>query len=54
MKNITAPGVLVECGFLSNGPETGLLQDPAYQLRLAVAITAGYLSAGTVENGEQE
>ena len=54
MKNITAPGVLVECGFLSNGPETGLLQDPAYQLRLAAAITAGYLSAGTVENGEQE
>jgi len=49
MKNITAPGVLVECGFLSNGPETERLQDPAYQLRLASAIAAGYLSAGTAE-----
>lgn len=50
MKNITAPGVLVECGFLSNGAETERLQDPAYQLRLAAAITAGYLSAGSIEN----
>ena len=57
MKNITAPGVLVECGFLSNGPETERLQDPAYQLRLAAAITAGYLNAGAMENelsGEQK
>lgn len=46
MKNITAPGVLVECGFLSNAAETEQLQDPAYQLRLASAITAGYLNAG--------
>ena len=43
MKHITAPGILVECGFLSNGPETELLQDPSYQLRLATAIVAGYL-----------
>lgn len=56
MKNITGPGVLVECGFLSNGPETARLQDPAYQLRLAAAITAGYLDAGAIENesGERE
>ena len=56
MKNITAPGVLVECGFLSNAPETGRLQDPAYQLRLAAAITAGYLNAGAIESelGESE
>ncbi|WP_297310863.1 N-acetylmuramoyl-L-alanine amidase [uncultured Oscillibacter sp.] len=50
MKNITAPGVLVECGFLSNPPETERLQDPAYQLRLAAAITAGYLNAGDLKN----
>ena len=50
MKSISAPGVLVECGFLSNGPETERLQDPAYQLRLAAAITAGYLNAGEQEN----
>ncbi len=43
MKHITAPGILVECGFLSNGPETERLQDPSYQLRLATAIVAGYL-----------
>lgn len=56
MKNITAPGVLVECGFLSNGAETERLQLPAYQLRLAAAIAAGYLNAGVVENefGESE
>lgn len=56
MKNISVPGVLVECGFLSNGPETERLQDPAYQLRLAAAITAGYLNAGDAETelGEQE
>lgn len=43
MKNITAPGVLVECGFLSNVQETEQLQTPFYQLRLASAIAAGYL-----------
>lgn len=50
MKNITAPGVLVECGFLSNAPETERLQVPAYQMRLAAAIAAGYLNAGDWEN----
>ena len=50
MKNITAPGVLVECGFLSNGAETEWLQDPSYQLRLAAAIAAGYLNAEAIEN----
>lgn len=54
MKSITAPGVLVECGFLSNGPETERLQDPAYQLRLAAAIAAGYLNADGTELGDME
>jgi len=54
MKNITAPGVLVECGFLSNAPETERLQDPAYQLRLAAAIAAGYLDSGTIETQNLE
>ena len=49
MKHVTAPGVLVECGFLSNGPETERLQTPEYQLRLAAAIAAGYLNAGGTE-----
>ena len=45
MKNIHAPGILVECGFLSNREETVLLQQPAYQTRLAAAITAGCLAS---------
>ena len=49
MKNISSPGVLVECGFLSNGPETERLQDPVYQLRLAAAIAAGFLRSEGLE-----
>ena len=43
MKNITSPGIIVECGFLSNPEETGRLQQPDYQRKLAAAIAAGYL-----------
>ena len=45
MKEITAPGVLVECGFLSNAAETEQLKDPAYQTKLAAAIAAGVLNS---------
>ena len=45
MKHVTAPAVLIECGFLSNPQETNLLQQPSYQTKLATAITAGYLRA---------
>lgn len=45
MKNVNAPGILVECGFLSNREETAMLQQPAYQTRLAAAITAGCLAS---------
>ena len=45
MNHITAPGILVECGFLSNTRETDLLQQETYQLRLATAITAGCKNA---------
>lgn len=43
MKHVTAPAILVECGFLSNAEETAKLQDPSYQMKLAAAITTGYL-----------
>lgn len=43
MKHVTVPGVLVECGFLTNPQEEKLLQEPAYQRRVAVSIVAGYL-----------
>lgn len=49
MKNITAPGVIVECGFLSNPEETVQLQQPSYQLKLAAAVAAGYLRCRTGE-----
>lgn len=44
-KNVMAPAIIVECGFLSNGGETARLKEPAYQLRLAAAVAAGYFSA---------
>jgi N-acetylmuramoyl-L-alanine amidase len=46
MKNVTAPSILVECGFLSNTSETEALKQPAYQKKLAAAIAAGFLSGG--------
>lgn len=42
MSHITAPGILVECGFLSNTQETQLLKTDAYQTRLALTVAAGY------------
>ena len=46
MKHITCPGVLVECGFLSNSHEAQLLRQPEQQKRLVAAIVAGYLNFG--------
>ncbi|WP_418725747.1 N-acetylmuramoyl-L-alanine amidase [Dysosmobacter sp.] len=45
MKHITAPGELVECGFLTNKAEAAKLKTPEHQLRLASAITVGLLGA---------
>lgn len=39
-----APAVLVECGFLSNSEEERLLQQEAYQRKLAKAIARGVLA----------
>ena len=41
MKKITAPGVIVECGFLSNREEAHRLGEKNCQTRLAAAIAAG-------------
>lgn len=51
MKHVTAPAILVECGFLSNAEETAQLQEPSYQTKLAAAITAGYLRRLAGEDG---
>lgn len=40
MQNITCPGYLIECGFLSNYSEEALLRDPAYQKKLCCVIGA--------------
>ena len=47
MQHIQCPGVLIECGFLSNPGEEARLRDPEYQKRLAGVIAASvcqYLS----------
>lgn len=53
LKHVDCPAVLVECGFLSNTDEAKKLMSEAYQRKIAVCITAGYMrfSAGH-ENGE--
>ena len=52
MKHVTAPAILIECGFLSNPDETALLKTKQHQLRLAAAVSAGYFLArsGTGED----
>lgn len=47
MEHITRPGILIECGFLSNPREEALLRTPEYQKKLCCVIAAGldgYLS----------
>ena len=44
LKDINAPGVLVELGFVSNPGEERLLNDPAYIEKLARAIAEGIIS----------
>ncbi len=44
MKNIKKPGILVECGFLSNPSETEKLKSSTYQILLAASITSGFLN----------
>ncbi len=38
MQNINCPGILVECGFISNPLEEALLRSPEYQKRLCCII----------------
>ena len=40
MEHIERPGVLVECGFLSNHQEEARLRDPGYQKKLCCVIAA--------------
>lgn len=49
MSHTTCPAILVECGFLSNPEETALLQQPAYQVKIAAVIAAAYCQYYTNE-----
>ena len=47
MEHITCPGILIECGFLSNYREEAALREPEYQKKLSCLIAGGvsqYLS----------
>lgn len=47
MQHITCPGILIECGFLSNPQEEAKLRDEAYQKKLSAVIVGScslYLS----------
>lgn len=43
-KNITTPGVLVECGYLSNYKERTLIINSTYQKKIAKLITNGVIN----------
>lgn len=43
LKNATMPGVLCECGFLSNPEEEALLKDDEYQSKVAFTIYSGLM-----------
>lgn len=45
MNHITCPGILVECGFLSNREEAAQLLTDSYQKQLALALTGVCCSA---------
>lgn len=43
-RNTTTPGVLIECGYLSNPTERKLLMDKDYQKKISKAITQGVIN----------
>lgn len=45
MNHITCPGILIECGFLTNPAEEAMLRNPDYQRKLSAVIAAAWLTA---------
>jgi N-acetylmuramoyl-L-alanine amidase len=43
MQHIQKPGVLIECGFLTNSEEERLLCSQTYQKKLACVIAVGMI-----------
>ena len=54
MRQIHAPGILVECGFLSNPAEAALLQSNNYQTKLALVIAASVTASIQKEQSGNE
>ncbi len=52
MNHISCRAILVECGFLSNPEEDRLLQEQAYQRKLAMVMAASYINCGDTQEGE--
>lgn len=50
MNHIKVPGILVECGFLTNQEELTNLKDPDYQTRLAVTIAVTAVNQASEPN----
>lgn len=51
--NASIPAVIVECGFLSNGPELARLKDQTYQKQMAFSILSGLLEHLDAEDWEE-
>lgn len=54
MNHISCPGVLVECGFLTNPEEEALLRQDTYQRKLAVSLAGAILTVPEYTNEMQE
>jgi len=54
MREITNPGILVECGFLSNPQEAEKLQTSQYQTKLALVIASALYELAPKEIQENE
>ena len=52
MRKIECPGILIECGFLSNPRELGLLRSESYQTKLALCISCACAGYADVLEGE--
>lgn len=49
MSHISCKAILVECGFLTNPAEDRLLQQPDYQLKLALTVAGAYFQVREIE-----
>lgn len=45
LDRINSPGILVECGFISNKSEAALLETAEYRIKLSLAIAAGIVDS---------